>query len=235
MNGARGGIGTLAESSLHAALVAWYAQPGDALEAVVSGYVIDIKREDLLIEVQTGNFAGLRCKLAQLLPRHQVRVLYPLPVAKWIVRTSAEGEVLARRKSPKRARVEDVFRELVSLPELLSHSHLAIEIVWVEMEEVWRQDGRGSWRRRGWSIADRRLLAVQGSQRLQAPADYLALLPATLPDPFSNRDLAQRLGCPLPLAGKMTYTLRQAGWLALAGKRGKALVFTPPAGEGGAR
>lgn len=230
MTAPRGGIGVLAESSLHAALVAWSARPGDAFEQAVDGYVIDIKRGETLIEVQTGNFAGLRPKLAQLLPDHPVRVVYPLAAAKWIVRVSAAGEVRGRRKSPKRGRVEEVFRELVHVREWISHSHLAIEVALVEMEEIWREDGRGSWRRRHCSIADRRLLRVVAVHRLQTPADYLALLPATLPDPFSNRDLATALDLQPALAGKMTYALRQGGWLALAGKRGNALLYTSAAG-----
>ncbi len=38
------GIGTLQENSLHAALKNWYAQPGDQLEIMVDGYVIDLVR-----------------------------------------------------------------------------------------------------------------------------------------------------------------------------------------------
>ena len=50
-------IGTLNEGSLHAALKLWYADPGDLVEHPVDGYVIDLVRDDLLIEVQTGGFA----------------------------------------------------------------------------------------------------------------------------------------------------------------------------------
>ena len=42
-------IGTLNEKPLHAALKAWYAQPGDRLEVAVDGFVVDIVRGDLLI------------------------------------------------------------------------------------------------------------------------------------------------------------------------------------------
>ena len=58
-------IGTLRESDLHAALKRHYARPGDQLETVIDGYVIDIVREDAvqgieLIEIQTHNFAALK-------------------------------------------------------------------------------------------------------------------------------------------------------------------------------
>ena len=47
-------IGSLHEKSLHAALKAWCLQPGDHTEVPVDGYIIDIVRGDLLIEVQNG-------------------------------------------------------------------------------------------------------------------------------------------------------------------------------------
>ena len=37
-------IGTLRESSLHASLKELYARPGDELEAVREGYVVDLVR-----------------------------------------------------------------------------------------------------------------------------------------------------------------------------------------------
>ena len=61
------GIGTLQENSLHAALKTWYAQPGDQLECKVDGYVIDLVRGDLLVEVQTANFSAIKRKLLKLL------------------------------------------------------------------------------------------------------------------------------------------------------------------------
>src|SRR3972149_3683834 len=59
-------IGTLRETSLHAALKTWYARPGDELEASVEGYQIDLRRGAQLIEIQTRNFAALKHKLAPL-------------------------------------------------------------------------------------------------------------------------------------------------------------------------
>ena len=36
---------------LHASLKAWYAEAGDRFEVAVDGYVIDLVRDDLLIEI----------------------------------------------------------------------------------------------------------------------------------------------------------------------------------------
>jgi len=55
-------IGTLNEGALHAQLKEWYRRPGDLLEQVAGGFVVDLVRGDLLVEIQTGGFAPLRRK-----------------------------------------------------------------------------------------------------------------------------------------------------------------------------
>src|SRR5215831_8474070 len=102
------GIGLLNEKPLHASLKQWYARPGDRLEVPVDGFVIDIVRKDLLIEIQTRNFASINSKLTRLTRSHQVRLIYPIVQEKWIVRSaSPNGDAVVRRKSPKRGRLED--------------------------------------------------------------------------------------------------------------------------------
>ena len=214
------------ETSLHAALKEWYAQPGDLLETPVDGYVVDIVRGELLIEIQTRNFSALKAKLHQLLPDHPVRLGYPLAREKWILRVAADGKtVLVRRKSPRRAGLEHLFTELVRLPGLVAHPNFTLEVLFIQEEEIWRDDGRGSWRRKGWSIADRRLLGVLESRQLATPQDFLELLPPRLPQLFTAVELAQELGRPAYLARKMVYCLRAMGVVESAGKRGRAGLF----------
>src|SRR5690242_12785626 len=151
------GIGLLNEKPLHASLKQWYARPGDRLEVPVDGFVIDIVRDDLLIEIQTRNLAAINSKLCRLTRSYQVRLVYPVVQEKWIVR-SASG---VRRKSPKRGRLEDLFWELVSIPQLLSNPNFSLEVLMIREEEVRRYDGRRKrWRSKGWVIEGRRLVDV---------------------------------------------------------------------------
>jgi len=220
------GIGVLNESSLHAAVKAWYARPGDVLERDVKGYVVDIVRGDLLIEVQTGGFASMRDKLRRLLSDHPVRLVYPLAMRTWIVRVTPQGELLGQRRSPRRGRLEDLFDELVYIPDLITHDGLTVEVLQVHQEEIRCVDGRGSWRRRGQSIVDRRLLEVVRSERFAGSEDWLATLPEGLPEAFTNRDLARCAGIPLRRAGRMSYVLRHAGLLEQVGSHGNAHVYS---------
>lgn len=235
-------IGTLAEKSLHAQLKRLYAQPGDLLEHALDGYVIDIARPNRAerngadgggaagpdlrcIEIQTRGLAKMKPKLLALLPQRPVQVILPIAAETTIVRLDGSGAPISRRRSPKHGCVLHVFAELVSLPTLLADPNFSLEVLLTREEQFWRDDGRGSWRRRRWSIHDRRLLAVVGSTPLICPGDCAALLPSDLPDGFTARDLAAVTGQPLALAQKMAYCLRQMGVLAATGKQGNALVY----------
>lgn len=220
-----GPIGVLQESSLHAALKAWYARPGDAVEARVDGYWVDIVRGEMLLEIQTGNFSAIRRKLERLLPDHPVRLIYPLAQEKWIVRVSQEGEILSRRKSPKRGQLTDLFRELVRIPHCALHPNFSLEVALIRQEDLWLDDGQGSWRRKGWSVNDRRLLGVLHSEIFSAGEDYRRFLVRAPREAFTTRGLATALGMPPPLAAKMVYTLREMGILERVGKQGRAILY----------
>jgi hypothetical protein len=223
---ASSGIGLLQESSLHASLKTWYARPGDRFEVPVDGFVVDIVREGLLIEIQTRNFSALKTKLPRLVERYPLRLLYPVAREKWIVRLDAGGQrQISRRKSPRRGTLEHLFLELIRIPALACHPNFSLEVLMIKVEELWRDDGRGSWRRKGWSIADRRLVEVEDSILLNGPQDFRALLPASLPRPFTARDLARAIGQPAYLAGKMAYCLRHMGAIETIGKRGRSWLY----------
>lgn len=226
-------IGTLHETELHAALKRHYARPTDQLEAKVGGYVIDIVRGeqdriDELIEIQMHNFSALRRKLPHLLEQHRVRLVYPIAQAKWITRVKANRRtVISRRKSPNRGALEDVFLELVSLPQLLAHPNFTLEVVLIHEEEVRcprTRRGRGRWGKE-WRVIDRRLLKVVETIGFETPADLRRFIPPTLSLPFTSRDLAEALDRPVYLAQKMTYCLRQLGVVTVVGKRRGALLY----------
>lgn len=220
-------ISTLNEKPLHAALKDWYAQPQDRFEVEVDGYIVDIVRGDLLIEIQTGNFASIRQKLPALAERHPVRLVYPVAQEKWIVKVAAGGpSQLSRRKSPKRGGVEEVFRELVSFPALLTNPHFSLDVLLIHEEELRCHDATRAWRRRGWVTHERRLLKVVNRQRFETPQDMARLLPPTLDQPFTTSDLAAVMGRPRWLAQKMAYCLREIGVIEAVGKQGNAILYT---------
>jgi hypothetical protein len=218
-------IGTLNEQPLHAALKAWYAGADDRVEVRVDGYVIDLVRGDLLIEIQTRNVSAIKRKLAALVESHPVRLVCPIAAEKWIVRLDDDESVLGRRKSPRRGMLADIFAELVHIPGLMHHPGFSLDVLLIQEEELRRHDPRRGWRRRGWITHQRRLLAVTGSHPFATPADLAALLPDGLAEPFTTADLAAALGRPRRLAQQMAYTLRESGAIVTDGKRRGAWLY----------
>ena len=218
-------VGTLRERPLHAALKAWYAGAGDGIEVPVDGFVIDIVRGDLLIEIQTRSFSSIKRKLTTLLEDHPVRLVHPIAVEKWIVKPDPEGGPAQRRKSPRKGSTLDLFAELVSFPDLVAHPNLTVDVVLIRAEEEWRHDGSRGWRRRGWVVEERRLLEVLEVTSIDTPDDLLAFLPPDLPDRFTTADLATTMRSTRRLAQQTAYCLRHAGCITKVDQQGNAMVY----------
>ena len=92
---ADGGIGTRNESPLHAALKLYFEPRRAFHEVPVDGYIVDIKNEAGIIEIQTRNFLKLKRKLAALLEHHTVTLVYPVAAVKWVLWIDPDtGEII---------------------------------------------------------------------------------------------------------------------------------------------
>lgn len=217
----------MSETSLHNSLINWYARPGDEIEVSLDGFVIDILHGDLLIEIQTRSFNKIRPKLERLLENHPIHLVHPIASEKWIIRTdNHDPQKLVRRKSPKRGRLEDIFRELIYIPSLILNANFTLEVLMIGEEQRWVNNQSGSWRRRGWSIADRKLLGIQNQYIFQNRCDFIRLLPNDLPEPFSSKQLSELAKIPRNTAQKMIYCLRKMGGLIVMEIPGKEKWYT---------
>jgi len=214
------------QTALHSSLKEYYVKQGAHEEVLVDGYWIDIVQGDLLIEIQTRNFSAIRKKLSDLVARHSVRLVHPISLEKWIVRMPHDGvSRLSRRKSPRRGRIEDIFYELVRIPDLMEHPNFSLEVLLIREEEIRIADGKGSWRRNGVSIINRRLLEIVERHLFSDPPDFRKLLPQDLERPFTNRHLAEKLSISPRLAARMTYCLRSMQILHISGKQKRSYLF----------
>lgn len=218
-------IGSINERSLHSQVKHWYALPSDDLEVKVDTYVIDIIRNDTLIEIQTANFTAIRDKLSNLVKNNKVHLVYPISELKWIVRISEDGSEISRRRSPKKGKRADLFKELVRIPGMICHDNFSFEVLVIESEDIWLDDGKGSWRRRGASIVDRRLVEVRDSFVFSTREDFLQFIPNEIRGEFTNKTLADSTIYKTDETRKMTYCLKKMGAIKETGKQGNWHVF----------
>ncbi|MFW9843961.1 MAG: hypothetical protein ACFFEV_05245 [Candidatus Thorarchaeota archaeon] len=220
-----GGIGTLQERSLHAEIKELYNTPDAEVEVNVDGYIIDVVKGDVLIEIQTSKFSAIKDKLFKLMKEHPIRLVHPIAHEKWVIRQSMDGEVVGRRKSPKRMSILNIFEELVSIPTFIRHSNFELEVLLTSEEEIRINDGKGSWRRKGWSSVDRKLINILDRELFSVPKDFLRLIPDKIEEPFTTKTLAESLDISRRLVQKMTYCMRKMGILKIVGKKGNAHLY----------
>lgn len=229
-------LSTYREGSLHASLKTLYARPGDRVEEVVDGFVIDVVREDELVEIQTASFSSAARKLRRLIEDHRIALVHPIAVERWLVRVDADGVVGSRRRSPKRGLPMDLFRELTAFPELVAHPNFRVELVLIREEEIRGPVPEGARYRypREWWRLDRRLLEIVETAPVDTPADLLALLPAGLPAQFTTADIAAASHRTKNLAMRTAYCLLRAGAVECVGKFGRLQLYAaaaPPAAQ----
>jgi hypothetical protein len=222
-----GGIGERNESALHAQLKALYLEEGAASEVSVGRYVADVVLADgRVVEVQTSQLYRMKVKLEALLAERPVRLAFPIAAERHLLVYDAKGRnLLYRRRSPRRGTVLNLLDELVGVAGLLAHPRFEVEVLFTREEEVRRKDGSGSWRRKGMARVDRRVLEVLSRRLFRGPADYARLLPESCPLSFGHRELAAAMGAPLGQAYKLSYCLRAAGVLRVAGRDRRRLLL----------
>ena len=219
------GININNEKSLHSAIKQWYAEPGDRLEVKMDKYVIDLVREDSLIEIQTKNFSAIGNKLRALVKYNVVTLVHPIAIEKYIVTMENSDKVISRRKSPKKGKLVDLFDELIRIPDLIDEENFILEILMTKEEEIRCKDGKGSWRRKGISIVDTKLVQVVEKVIFKEGKDFLRFLPEDLPEHFTNKELAKMLKITVYKARKVTYCLRKMNIIKEVGKQRNELIF----------
>ena len=198
-----------------------YAEPGDRFEVPLDGFVIDIVRDRSLIEIQTGSFGAMGKKLDHLLPSNQILLVYPIAVETYLQKPG-----VTPRKSPKHGSVYDLFAELVSIPTLVDHPNLSLEVVLVAVTKVQVADAKVRRGRGGFRTEDRQLREILGRHRFNDGRDLLELVPDGLPPVFTTADLARRAGIGRGVAQQMAYCLRPLGLFIEQGRTKAGIKYS---------
>ena len=225
-------IGTKNESSLHKTLKFRYAGPGGTTENRVGSYVADgINASGDIIEIQTGSFASLKEKIAEFSTHSRVKIIHPVALSKYIeVFEPSSGKKpglrpLYRRKSPSKGSIWNLFDALVYAPHIPACPHVSIEIALVDITEIRIRDGKGSWRRKGVSIYDKKLEKWHGRIKLEKLQDYRYFVPFREDVSFTNKQLAEKVKITEALARKTLYVLTKLGVVTRVGKQDRCWLY----------
>jgi hypothetical protein len=220
------GIGTRRESGLHRALKFRYSGQNGQTEQVLGDYVCDgITETGEIIEIQTGSFGPLKEKVSKLVLLGPVRIVHPVIITKYIETYDAKGLLIRRRKSPRRGTPWDLFKNLLYAPEIPLLKGLCVELALIDVVEKRVQDGKGSWRRGGASIAGRELEGWRDSVVLKNKGDYRCFVPKERGKELTVNALAEQTGISADLAGKTLYVLAKMGVVERTGKKGRLYTY----------
>ena len=183
------GIGRLSEKAMHRALKLYY-EPNEAYHEVEClGSVADIKNEWGIIEIQRASLSYMIPKLKCFLPEYRVRVVHPVTVKKrvrWL--NSETGEITATGKITQGKRVQDVSFELYKLREFIGNPNFELVLPLIECDEYRLLDGWDKTRKKGATRLEAIPRELCDELTFKAREDYLALIPNTLGDSFTERE-----------------------------------------------
>ncbi len=213
-------IGVLNEGSLHRGLKEYYFESGDRLEVPHDRFVIDLVRGDTFFEFQTGSLGAMGNKLDHLLPAHPIVLVHPIAVDTWLDRLDQR-----ERKSPKHGSLYSIFEELVSVPTLLDHPNLILDVLLIDQTRIQIPDPKARRGRGGYRTVDRRLRAVREVHRFTSLDDLAELLPADLPTPFTTADIAEGATVGRDIGQRMAYTFKHAGVIVEVGRDKRGYLY----------
>lgn len=224
------GIGTLSEKTVHAVLKYYYAPREDYHEIKIGSFVADICREGEIYEIQSKSFHLMRRKLDCFLKEHDVTIVYPVPLVKYIRWVDVDtGEVSPRKKSPLHGKLYDIVPELYAIKNYLKEDNLHFILCFIEMEEYKLLDGYSANRKKGATKSDRIPTAIKGEFFIDRKEDYLNLLPESLlnqpEDEFTSSDLALKAGCHVSYARLLLHILNFLELVERTGKTGNTYLY----------
>ncbi len=232
-------INTYNETELHKKLKEFYAEKYHGKTEVPECDVIcDILCDDserTVIEIQTKGLHKLLPKILKLKDSHSIRVVHPLITELKIELRDEEGNLIYRRKSPKKLALIDVFEELMGIYPILGEPWFTLEVLpvtctekRVRTKEPVQLANKSRRFMKNWYKAGRELASMQESIVLHGLASYINLLPEKAMQfrdgtPFCAKDLADA-GC-----GRQNYRilwgLKKTEAVEFAFKKGRTSYY----------
>lgn len=226
VNRTRTGIGTLSEKTLHAILKSTYEPETENQEIPIGRYYADIYANGEIIEIQTAQFQRMREKLEYFLPQYPVTIVYPIAQEKWLYWLDEQtGEIMEKRKSPKKGTPYDGFAELYKIKHFLKHPNLRIRFLLLEMEEYKLLNGRGASRKNHASKFDRIPRSVRKEYIMERKEDYMQFVPYDMEENFTSLTFGKAAHIPRSLAQIVLNILDYMEVVERIGKEGNAYLY----------
>ena len=189
------GIGTLNEKSLHNVLKNYFSSDADTREVKCGAFAADIKEDNMITEIQTGSFYGMKRKLDFFLKENRVRIVYPVIKSKrifWI--DPASGESLCSNRNVKGNSIYTLFSELLYISDFLGNPDLTLSVAEVVCDEYRLRDGWGKDNKKNAKKIDMVPVDLLDIYDIFLPDSLYDFFPEKLGDLFTRTELGKATG-----------------------------------------
>lgn len=235
------GINTFNESSMHKTLKKIYSlEEGSSTEVNLNGYIYDIvTKNNSAIEIQTRNLSKLLPKIKDTLENSMpIKVVFPLVIEKYILLKDEKGEIIYKRKSPKKENLYSLFKQLTGIYPILLEKNFCLEVLMVKAieerirtkENVQSENKRRRFKK-NWIKTDKILKEIISTQTFSQANDYLNFLPKDIPQNFTVKDVQNAIKNEIGLkeskeAGVMIWLYAKMNIIESRKKKGNAKIYT---------
>ena len=220
-------IGTYKEKKLHIMLKRYFEPNEDYHEVPTNGFIADIRRGDVITEIETNGFSGLGDKLAAYLPEYRVNLVYPLAAKKYVSWIDPDTkEISPRRFSPKKQNAYDLLAELVRILPYVKRENLTFVSPMLEIDEYRMKDGWGKGGKRGSHRFERMPTDIQDIIVLTTDDDFRKYIPESCVNDFTVDEFRKAAKIDLSDAYAVIKVLEARGVIALCGKKGRSRIYS---------
>lgn len=244
-------INTYNESDLHSTLKKIYALESNGNMEVKlddTPWICDIQAEDgNIIEIQTSNLSALTEKAGYILETgRNLKIVHPIAAVKWLEVYDGKGNLLHRKKSPKKMTIFDSLRSMTQICPFFLHEKCMLEVLYCEITEMRRETknpcqttNKSRRHLKNWLPMGKRLDKIIKKERFTGKSDWLSLVPIELREskdengnslPFRTCDLQKAIESSKSKkdsrwASLLIWILVKMELLELAEKRGRSKFY----------
>ena len=221
------GVGTLAEKWQHQIIKRYLSEDTSHHEVKLNGtrFVSDVRVENEVFEVQSADFFPMKKKIDYYLTHTDLTVTVVHPLAKNRLVSQIDPktqEISAPKKSPRHSAPIELLPKLYPLMPYLKNERLKFRLLLLEVQDFKLLSEN---RRKNASRFERIPTALLEDLTLSSPADFRALLPPSLPSPFTVKQFSKLTKLRGRDAYSAVHALEALGILSPAPPVGRAMAF----------
>ena len=241
-----GGIGTLGEKQMHAAIKRFICPDETCHEVKIDGsplcidrgdgdnknktrrFVADVMKDGIIYEIQTGSFAPLREKIKWILENttYKIIVIHPIAETKWLNYINSNGDIEKRTKSPKKGSFKDIAGEVYYFQEFIENPRFSLVLLMMEAEQYKKNSVTSSKKRPKYEKYELIPISLLSAQIFKSTQDYKIFIPDALPEKFTTKNYSILTKIRGRDAYSIVKTLTYLGLFEEAGKIGRATAYT---------